>query len=139
MVGGLVEVGIIKILAEKLMSMTGGDVENASYIILWASGIFSGIIDNIPFVATMIPMIDHFAQDPSIGQTAILPVWWALALGACLGGNATLIGASANVVSAGIAGKSGYHITFWDFTKYGIIITFINLLISHIYIYLRYF
>lgn len=139
MVGGLVEAGIIKILAEELMSMTGGNVENASYIILWASGIFSGIIDNIPFVATMIPLIDHFAQDPSIGQTAILPVWWSLALGACLGGNATLIGASANVVSAGISGKSGYRITFWEFTKYGIMITFINLLVSHIYIYLRYF
>lgn len=139
MVGGLVEAGIIKILAEELMSMTGGNVETASYIILWSSGIFSGIIDNIPFVATMIPMINHFAEDPSIGQAAVLPVWWSLALGACLGGNATLIGASANVVSAGISAKSGYHITFWEFTKYGMIITFINLFICNIYIYLRYF
>lgn len=139
MVGGLVETGIIKTMAGWLMSMTEGDVQQASYIILWASGVFSGIIDNIPFVATMIPLIQHFAEDPSIGTTAIMPVWWSLALGACLGGNATLIGASANVVSAGISAKSGYRITFWEFTKYGMVITFINLVISHIYIYLRYF
>ncbi|HSW61507.1 MAG TPA: SLC13 family permease, partial [bacterium] len=139
MVSGLVETGVIKTMADWLMSYTDGNIEKASYIILWSSGIFSGFIDNIPFVATMIPLIKQFGVESAVNGNSIIPIWWSLALGACLGGNATLIGASANVVSAGISAKNGYKISFWEFTKYGAIITLINLFVCNIYIYLRYF
>jgi len=137
MVGGLIETGAIKRLSEEIFKMTGGDIKKTSTIILWFSGFVSGIIDNIPYVATVIPLIKELGTN--IGQAAILPVWWSLALGACLGGNFTIIGASANVVVAGIAKKNGYHITFAKFLKYGIPITFLSLLISYIYILIRYF
>jgi len=139
MVEGLAELGVINTMSSYLLSLTKGDVFSTTYIVLWSSGLLSGIIDNIPFVATMIPLIKDFSKDIPNGAAMIMPIWWALSVGACLGGNATLIGASANVVSAGIAEKSGYKISFLEFTKYGIIITFINLLISSLYIYLRFF
>jgi Na+/H+ antiporter NhaD/arsenite permease-like protein len=95
------------------------------------------VVDNIPYVATMIPMVQDIAA--TIGADTAQPLWWSLSLGACLGGNATLIGASANVVSASICGKNGYPITFMDFTKYGVVITVISLIISTGYVLLRYF
>ncbi|MEM5947967.1 ArsB/NhaD family transporter [Spirochaetia bacterium 38H-sp] len=136
MVGALVEVGAIKMLSQWVLKLTGGDIKLTSIVVLWFSGIFSAIVDNIPYVATMIPMIDGIGQ--TIGATAILPLWWSLALGACLGGNGTLVGASANVVSAGIATKSGYKISFIEFTKYGAGFTIISLAISMLYIMIRY-
>ena len=139
MVGGLTELGIIRTMSSWLLSFTQGDIKSTTYIVLWSSGILSGIIDNIPFVATMIPLIKDFGQDIPNGVTLIMPIWWSLSVGACLGGNATLIGASANVVSAGMAEKSGYKISFLEFTKYGIIITLINLAISSVYIYFKFF
>lgn len=139
LVGGIVETGVIKQMSEMMISLTQGNIQLTSFVVLWSAGIFSGIIDNIPFVATMIPIIEEFSKDPLIMQSAITPLWWSLSLGACLGGNATLIGASANVVAAGIAGKSGYKISFWEFTKYGFVITILNLLLCNAYIYLRYF
>jgi len=141
LVGGLVEVGIIKTLSEKLLSLTGGNLTSTSIIILWGSGILSAIVDNIPYVATMIPLIKNFGANPAIAAdpALLLPIWWSLALGACLGGNGTLIGASANVVSAGIAGKNGYKISFLEFTKYGAVITIVNLVVCSFYIYFRYF
>jgi Na+/H+ antiporter NhaD/arsenite permease-like protein len=89
----------------------------------------------------MIPLIKDFAQNPAVlaQNISVAPLWWSLAAGACLGGNATLIGASANVVAAGLSGKSGYKISFLQFTKYGAFITVINLAITTVYIYLRYF
>ncbi|MGC8771340.1 MAG: ArsB/NhaD family transporter [Brevinematia bacterium] len=137
LIGGLVETGLIKKMAEFVLSLTKGNIKNTSILILWASGIFSALVDNIPYVATMIPMIKDIGVQ--MGATNINPLWWSLALGACLGGNGTLIGASANVVASGIAGKSGYKISFMEFTKYGAIITIISLIISTAYIYLRYF
>jgi Na+/H+ antiporter NhaD/arsenite permease-like protein len=139
-VGGLVETGFITVMANKVVHLTNGDMRLTSDIIVWASGILSAVIDNIPFVATMIPLI----KDIGIGLGAngnelIKPLWWALSLGACLGGNGTLVGASANIVSAGIANKNGYKVTFWGFTKYGAILTVINLFISMIYMRIRYF
>jgi len=136
MVGGLEELGVIEFLAEKYLSATNGDVLVTSTSIIWVSGILSAILDNIPYVATMIPLVERLGQE--LGGSAIIPVWWSLAIGACLGGNGTLIGASANVVSAGISSRSGYKISFLEFTKYGIIIMFITLIISTVYVYLRY-
>jgi Na+/H+ antiporter NhaD/arsenite permease-like protein len=137
LVNGLVEQGIIDLLAKAVMNTTKGNMLMTSMLMVWVSGFLSAIIDNIPYVATMIPLIQSIGD--TVGREAILPVWWSLALGACLGGNGTLIGASANVVSAGIAGKSGYKISFLEFTKYGSIIMVVSLAISTAYIYLRYF
>ncbi|MBI9099332.1 MAG: ArsB/NhaD family transporter [Spirochaetaceae bacterium] len=136
MVGGLVELGVINFLAEKYLQLTAGNLVLTSESIIWVSGFLSAFLDNIPYVATMIPLVERLGQD--IGQASIGPVWWSLAIGACLGGNGTLIGASANVVSAGISGRSGYKISFMEFTKYGMIIMVITLAISSVYVYLRY-
>ncbi|HAV92309.1 TPA: hypothetical protein DCW38_03920 [candidate division WOR-3 bacterium] len=136
LVGGLVELGIIKKVASFVLNLTNGNMKSTSLLVLWISGVFSAFIDNIPYVATMIPLIKDIGVH--VGPDKIQPLWWSLALGACLGGNGTLIGASANVVSAGLAKKNGYKISFWEFTKYGSIITIITLAISTIYIYFRY-
>lgn len=137
MVGGLVETGFIELVGKKILSYTGGNIKFTSQILLWFSGIFSGIVDNIPYVATMIPLIQHLGEE--LGRTAILPVWWSLALGSCLGGNGTLIGASANLIVSNYAKKSGYKISFLKFLKYSIPVTLISLLISYVYILIRYF
>ncbi|MEH7464902.1 SLC13 family permease, partial [Priestia megaterium] len=105
LVGGLIDVGIIKKLAAGALNVTDGNIALSAYLILWISGIASAVIDNIPFVATMIPLIQDMAHgmgmSPDSAQISVL--WWSLALGACLGGNGTLIGASANVIVAGMA------------------------------------
>ena len=129
--------GAIKLASEKLLAITAGDVEKTSVLMIWASGIFSAVADNIPYVATMIPMVSE--MEAAMGSAAIAPVWWSLALGSCLGGNGTLVGASANVVAAGIAGKSGFKITFWEFTRYSFLIMLLTLLFANIYIKLIFF
>jgi Na+/H+ antiporter NhaD/arsenite permease-like protein len=134
-VGGLVEVGVMSYLAKSLVAATNGHMRITIFVLLWASGIFSSIVDNIPFVATMIPLIKEMGVQ--LGRDAIEPLWWVLSLGACLGGNGTLIGASANVVSAGISSKNGHPISFWTFTKYGAAFTVFALLISSAYVYIR--
>ncbi|MBN2657720.1 MAG: ArsB/NhaD family transporter [Spirochaetales bacterium] len=136
MVGGLVELGVINFLAVKYLQLTGGNVLVTAESIIWVSGFLSAFLDNIPYVATMIPLVERLGEH--IGQVAVQPVWWALAIGACLGGNGTLIGASANVVSAGISGRSGYRISFLEFTRYGMISMISTLLVSSLYVYLRY-
>ena len=105
----------------------------ASMLILWASGILSAFIDNIPYTITMVPLINNFS-----GSMNLTPLWWSLALGACLGGNATIIGAASNIIVADASKKAGYPISFFRFMKYGVLITFISLLISSIYIYLKF-
>ncbi|MDR0567960.1 MAG: ArsB/NhaD family transporter [Spirochaetaceae bacterium] len=137
MVGGLVEQGWIKKCSGFLLSLTNGNVRHTSVLLIWASGAFSALVDNIPYVATMIPMVQDFSAE--VGASAAEPLWWSLALGACLGGNATLVGASANVVSAGVAAKNGCPISFMDFTRYGVIITLISLAVSTGYVLIRYF
>ncbi|KYD20100.1 ArsB/NhaD family transporter [Parageobacillus sp. VR-IP] len=140
LVGGLVDIGLIKSLAEKALEVTGGDISTAAYFILWISGIASATIDNIPFVATMIPLIKDMAVgmglSPDSPQIEVL--WWALSLGACLGGNGSLIGASANVIVAGIASREGHGFSYMDFLKVGAPLTFIALLLSHVYLFVRY-
>ena len=102
LVSGLIETGVISLLANYSMDFTGGDLTSTSILILWVSAIASAFIDNIPFVATMIPMIKEMG---AMGINNLDPLWWSLSLGACLGGNGTLIGASANVIVAGLAAK----------------------------------
>jgi len=136
LVGGLVEIGVIKSLAEFLLKVTKGDLKVTTIVMVWFSGIFSAFVDNIPYVATMIPLIKNIGL--KLGEANIIPIWWALSLGACLGGNGTLIGASANVVSCALAGKSGYKISFLEFTKYGAFFTIISLALSTGYLFLFY-
>jgi Na+/H+ antiporter NhaD/arsenite permease-like protein len=134
LVGALVHVGVMEKLSSLLLGATAGHAKATTLVVLWASGILSAFVDNIPFVATMIPLIKDMGT--SLGPKAIEPLWWALSLGACLGGNGTLIGASANVVSAGISGKNGHPISFAYFMKFGATFAFISLLISSAYLLL---
>lgn len=136
LVGGLKATGVIRELASWALTITSGQVEQTSFLVLWLSAIASAFIDNIPFVATMIPMLQEMGQ---ISGMNLEPVWWSLALGACLGGNGTLIGASANVIVAGIAEKNGIPISFRNFFKVAFPFMIISIIISHIYLYLRYF
>ena len=135
MVGGLVELGVIKTLSEAMLGLTGGNLFLTGNIILWFSGLISGVVDNIPYVATMIPLVKGI-QGSIVNPSMVEPLWWALALGACLGGNLTLVGSSANVVSVGLAKKSGYNISFMRFMKYGFGIGLLTLIISNIYLVL---
>ncbi len=137
LVGGLIEAGIIKQLAQMTLSITNGDMTSTSMLVLWVSGIASATIDNIPFVATMIPLLQDVGTQMGITDPNQLnPLWWSLALGACLGGNGTLIGASANVIVAGMAQREGNGFSYMDFLKIGAPITIVSLLISTVYILL---
>lgn len=137
LVGGLIEVGVINRLAELTLGLTNGDMTKTSMLVLWVSGIASATIDNIPFVATMIPLLQDIGTQMGITDPNQLnPLWWSLALGACLGGNGTLIGASANVIVAGMAQREGHGFGYMDFLKIGAPITIISLLISTGYILL---
>jgi Na+/H+ antiporter NhaD/arsenite permease-like protein len=132
-VGTLEEVGVISIMAKAIVGLTKGNLLLTGLIILWASAILSAFLDNIPFVATMIPLIKGMG---AISGMNIMPLWWALSLGACLGGNGTLIGASVNVVTVSIMEKEGYKITFKDFLKIGFPMMLLSIVISTIYLVL---
>jgi len=132
-IGGLEATGGIHFLAQKLLEVTNGSLKAASMIILWGSGILSGVVDNIPYTATMAPLIKQME-----GAMLTEPLWWSLSLGACLGGNATIIGAAANVIVSESANAAGHPISFMRFMKYGALVTFISLAISSVYIYFRF-
>jgi Na+/H+ antiporter NhaD/arsenite permease-like protein len=131
--------GLIQLLADKLVAATGNDLALAGYTILWGSALLSAIIDNIPFVATMIPLIKSAAPAFGGGPERIEPLWWCLSLGACLGGNGTLVGASANLTIAGIAERNGIAFGFVRYTLYALPMTIVSILICHVYVWLRYF
>lgn len=135
LVGGLMETGVIKAMAVEAFNITNGDVTTTTMLILWLSAIASAFIDNIPFVATLIPMIKEMG---AMGMTNLEPLWWALSLGACLGGNGTLIGASANVVVAGMASQHGHKISFISYMKIAFPLMILSIIISSAYIYFRY-
>jgi Na+/H+ antiporter NhaD/arsenite permease-like protein len=135
MVGGLVESGVLGALADAVAGFAGENLVGFTSVLLWGSAVLSGIVDNIPYVASTAPVIAGLVGPD--GQPEVL--WWALALGADLGGNATLIGASANVVVAGIAARNGHPIGFWQFTRYGLVVTFATIAVSYLYVLLRYF
>lgn len=137
MVGGLVHVGVIKSLGNAATAAVGDNALLANSLLLFGSGILSGLVDNIPYVATMSPLVAQLV-DASGGGPVGQSLWWSLALGADLGGNATAVGASANVVILGIAARNGIKISFWTFTKYGIIVAAVTLVIAWAYVVLRY-
>lgn len=130
--------GLLKLLADQLLVATGGDLASTGYAILWASAVLSAIVDNIPFVATMIPLIKNMASALG-GPDRIEPLWWCLSLGACLGGNGTLIGASANLTVAGIAERNGTQFSFFTYTLYAFPMMLLSVAICHVYVWLRYF
>ncbi|MDG4582829.1 MAG: ArsB/NhaD family transporter [Candidatus Competibacter sp.] len=136
-VHGVDSTGLLKLLADKMLALTGGNLSATATVILWSSAILSAIIDNIPFVATMIPLIKAMA--PTFGgPEGLMPLWWALSLGACLGGNGTLIGASANLVVAGFAERAGQPIRFVQYTLLAFPIMLLSIAISTVYLYWRY-
>ena len=138
MVGALIKTGVIDQLAEAVATAIGGSLWVASMLLLWVSGALSAIVDNIPYVATMAPVTATLVQElQGEGETTVL--WWSLALGADLGGNATAIGASANVVILGLAQRAGQPISFWEFTKYGAVVAVATMLVCMPYLWLRYF
>jgi Na+/H+ antiporter NhaD/arsenite permease-like protein len=136
MVGALIQVGAIERLAELATEATGGEVQTATFLLLGVSAVLSAVVDNIPYVATMAPLVETLSQSTGNPDDVL---WWSLALGADLGGNATIIGASANVVMLGIAEKNGHRITFWQFAKYGVPVTVVTVLLCVPYLWLRYF
>ncbi|AFM16955.1 Na+/H+ antiporter NhaD-like permease [Mycolicibacterium chubuense NBB4] len=138
MVGALVKTGVIADLAKTAVEATGGDALTAVMLVLGVSAPVSGIIDNIPYVATMTPIVSELAAGLS-EPTHSNALWWALALGADLGGNLTAVGASANVVMLGIARRAGYEISFWEFTRKGVVVTAVSVVLSAVYLWVRYF
>ena len=141
--------GVIAHIGEGVLHIAGNNLFLVCIIVLWSSAIFSSVLDNIPFVIVMIPIVKHFIDyfansigivDPLLINVEVAqPLWWALALGACLGGNGTIVGASANLVMTRISEKNGYKISFMRFFKYGSVFMIQSIIISTIYIWLRYF
>jgi Na+/H+ antiporter NhaD/arsenite permease-like protein len=152
-VGAVVKSGVIESLSRDLVALTHpgpGDTFTLAMVMIWFSAAASAVVDNIPFVATMNPLLMemiHKVHDPAMGPAllhsardpAFMPGWWALSLGSCLGGNATAIGASANVIVVGMAEKAGYPISFLRFMKYGIPVTLLSVIVAMIYIIVRYY
>jgi Na+/H+ antiporter NhaD/arsenite permease-like protein len=138
MVAGLVHTGVIEAIGVWAIDAIGDNYFGAATALLFGSGVLGAFFDNIPYVATMAPIVEGLVAqvpDPETGQA----LWWAFALGADFGGNGTAVAASANVVAIGIAAKSGHHISFWQFTKYGIVVTVMSILSAWGYVWLRYF
>jgi Na+/H+ antiporter NhaD/arsenite permease-like protein len=133
LVAGVIEIGLIEAVADAIVAITGGALGATAILVLWVSTILSGIIDNIPYTATMIPVVEQLTE----GQESDV-LWWALAIGADLGGNMTIIGASANVILASMAEREGHPITFGAFLRYGLPVTIGTVLISTVYLWVRY-
>jgi Na+/H+ antiporter NhaD/arsenite permease-like protein len=133
LIAGVIEIGLIDAVADAIVAVTGGALGATAFLVLWVSTILSGIIDNIPYTATMIPVVDQLSE----GQESDV-LWWALAIGADLGGNMTIIGASANVILASMAEREGHPISFGAFLRYGLPVTVGTVLVSTVYLWVRY-
>lgn len=134
---GLEQTGVLSLLGREFIDVTNGSMEKLVFLILWSSAVLSSVVDNIPFVATMIPMLKSMEESMG-GREAMMPVWWALSLGACFGGNGTLIGASANVVVAGIASREGHPINFVRFLLWSVPVMLISVLIATLFLYFEF-
>ena len=138
MISGLVHTGVIGTVGRWSVEVVGDNYFGAATALIFGSAVLGAFFDNIPYVATMAPIVEEIAvgaPDPATGQA----LWWAFALGAAFGGNGTAVAASANVVAIGIAARSGHPISFWQFTKYGIVVTILSTIMAWIYVALRYF
>jgi Na+/H+ antiporter NhaD/arsenite permease-like protein len=134
LVESIVRVGIVGAVGRAVAEAAGGQVGVAAVALLWFSALASAIVDNIPYTATAIPVVEQLTE----GGMAAEPLWWSLALGACLGGNLTIVGASANVVVANLAARAGHPISFTEFLRHGAVVVAVSLLISTVYVWLRY-
>ena len=147
LVGGVVKVGLIKWMSMKVLAMTNGNMFGTSMLVMWFSAFASAFVDNIPYVATMNPLVADMAHQlwPNLQgiellhKPELMPVWWSLALGSCLGGNGTAIGASANVIVVGMSEKAGKPISFLRFMAYGLPVMVLTVAISTVYVWLRYY
>lgn len=135
LVGGLEEAGIIKWFANFILVATHGNLLMTLMLLLWGSALLSSFLDNIPFVATMIPLIQSMGE---LGGMDVTPLWWALALGACLGGNGTMIGASANVVACGMLEKKNHKVNFFEYMKFAFPLMIVSVVLSAVYLVIRY-
>lgn len=133
-IGGLIETGAIALVADKILAYTDGNRELTSLFIIWGLGIISGFIDNIPYATTLVPIVGNLGQ-----VMDLYPLWWSLSLGVCLGGNLTILGASANIVASHISSQNGYDISFLEYMKYSSIIVLISLIVSTAYIFFRFY
>ncbi|MGD8616591.1 MAG: SLC13 family permease, partial [Gammaproteobacteria bacterium] len=134
---GVESTGLLEMLAHQVLDLTGGDPAVTAVSIIWVSAIASAIVDNIPFVATMIPLIENMG--PTLGgPDQLVPLWWSLALGSCLGGNGSLVGASANLIVAGFAERAGQPIRFVPFMLVAFPLMLLSIVMSSVYVYLRY-
>lgn len=146
-VGGVIKVGLIKWMSVQVLDITRGNLFLTSMVVMWFSAFASAIVDNIPYVATMNPLIIDMARQlwphesglQLLQHSELMPLWWSLALGACLGGNGTAIGASANVIVVGISEKAGRRISFIKFMAYGMPIMIMTVILSTLYVWLRYY
>lgn len=136
-VHGLKHVGVLDTLAHEILAWTEGDIRVTAMAILWISAFASTVVDNIPFVATMIPIIESMA-DAFGGPDALMPLWWSLALGSCLGGNGSLVGASANLIVAGMAERSGVPIRFMVFLGFAFPMMIGSIMVASLYVYFRF-
>ena len=132
-VEALVHVGLIELVANRVLALTQGNLQVTTLLVLWVSALASGVVDNIPYTTAMIPLVKNLGQSMDIG-----PVWWALALGADLGGNLTLVGASANLVVASLAERSGHKLSFVQFFRYGLVTVLASLLLATVWLWVVY-
>ena len=138
MVAGLVHTGVIGALGSVAESAFGDNWFGAATALLFGSAVFGAFVDNIPYTATMTPVVEGMAAQAADAETG-RALWWAFALGACFSGNGTAIAASANVVAIGIAQRAGHPISFWRFTRYGIVVTLLSTILAWVYVWVRYF
>jgi Na+/H+ antiporter NhaD/arsenite permease-like protein len=138
LVGAVQKAGLIDLMAKQLLAATRGDPKLTALTLLWGSAVLSAFVDNIPFVAAMIPLIKTLAPNFG-GDAGVVPLWWSLALGACLGGNGTLVGAAANLTVAGLAERNGVPFRFGTFTAMAFPQMLLSILICHFYILWRFF
>src|SRR5688572_13283394 len=133
LVAGVIEIGLVEAVASAIVTVTDGALAPMAILLLWGSAVLSGIIDNIPYTATMIPVVGQLSQG-----TDSEALWWALAIGADFGGNATIIGASANVILASLAEREGHPVRFGTFLRYGLPVTLGSMVVATVYVWLRY-
>jgi Na+/H+ antiporter NhaD/arsenite permease-like protein len=138
-IGALEHNQVIDLLAKGLLNVCGDNLLLTTMVVLWGSALLSAVLDNIPFVIVMMPLIQKMLVSNGVAPTGDNPLFWALALGACLGGNGTIIGASANVIVSKIGERNGYHISFMQFIKWGVPFMVQSVLIAMVYLWLRYF
>jgi Na+/H+ antiporter NhaD/arsenite permease-like protein len=137
-VGGVEQAGLLEDIGKRMADASGDSLSAATLLTLWPGAILSGIVDNIPFTAAMIPVVEEVSQQLRVSDSSSNPLWWALALGAGLGGNFTIVAASANVYVIGVAERAGYKVTFVQFLRYSVLITMVSLVIATVYVWLRY-